>query len=58
MTGVMVWLTLQAALKPVLIASGVYSDLCGDDSTCPEQDTKLNLLFVVATSTTNVGIHE
>ncbi|KAH6661556.1 FMP42 protein, partial [Plectosphaerella plurivora] len=57
-----------AALKPVLIAEGVYAELCppdwngkGDGSgvddgiPCVEQDMRLNLFFVVASITTNVA---
>ncbi|KAM0329267.1 hypothetical protein ACHAQA_004571 [Verticillium albo-atrum] len=55
-----------AALKPVLIAEGVYSELCPandrpfteDDGVivpCAEQDIRLNLFFVVASITTNVA---
>ncbi|OAA52006.1 Major facilitator superfamily domain, general substrate transporter [Metarhizium rileyi] len=52
-----------AALKPILIAQGVYSELCLDnnsrrsqqDTTCPEQDLRLNLLFTTASITTNVS---
>ncbi|KAL4918704.1 major facilitator superfamily domain-containing protein [Aspergillus aurantiobrunneus] len=51
-----------AALKPVLIAQGVYSDLCaedklvgdGDVDTCYEQELRLNLLFTVGSITANV----
>lgn len=45
-----------AALKPILQAEGVYRNLCGqdDDDTCEAQDTRLNLLFTVASSATNV----
>ncbi|KAJ6030386.1 MFS transporter [Penicillium canescens] len=57
-----------AALKPVLIAEGIYSGLCesnvtvgvGNDQTgrgaiCAEQDLRLNLFFIVASVTTNVS---
>ncbi|KAF9874452.1 hypothetical protein CkaCkLH20_08015 [Colletotrichum karsti] len=54
-----------AALKPILIAEGVYSDLCnaddpvtvddGDDIPCVEQDMRLNLFFIVASVTANVS---
>ncbi|KAF3993916.1 hypothetical protein FT663_01327 [Candidozyma haemuli var. vulneris] len=49
-----------AALKPVLIAQGVYSDRC-DISTsdsqvpCTEQDLALNLMFTVACMVTNIS---
>lgn len=55
-----------AALKPVLIAEGVYSSLCPPDwqpppwekeSTipCAEQDMRLNLFFITASVTLNVS---
>ncbi|KAI8945376.1 major facilitator superfamily domain-containing protein [Xylaria longipes] len=54
-----------ASLKPILIAEGVYSELCeaspndGDalDDTipCPEQDMRLNLFFVAASITANIA---
>ncbi|KAM5344240.1 hypothetical protein ACJ41O_012777 [Fusarium nematophilum] len=56
-----------AALKPVLIAEGVYGELCkmqeharfiGDrdmDVPCPEQDMRLNLFFISASITANVS---
>ncbi|EFY85108.1 MFS transporter [Metarhizium acridum CQMa 102] len=57
-----------AALKPVLVAEGVYSDLChrSDDRLshnsnpaaivpCDEQDLRLNLFFTVASVTANVS---
>jgi MFS family permease len=57
-----------AALKPVLIAEGIYSDLCESDgavsigndqrcrrTTCVEQDLRLNLFFVAASVATNVS---
>ncbi|KAI1495638.1 amino acid transporter [Biscogniauxia marginata] len=54
-----------ASLKPVLIAEGVYSELCspehrshaggGDQVPCPEQDMRLNLFFVTASVMTNVS---
>lgn len=44
-----------AALKPILLDSGVYSNFCKtDERTCKAQDTRLNLLFTVASSVTNV----
>ncbi|KAF1817200.1 amino acid transporter [Eremomyces bilateralis CBS 781.70] len=50
-----------AALKPVLIAEGVYQELCTDDeggetgTGCVEQDIRLNLFFTVASVATNVS---
>ena len=44
-----------AALKPILVDSGVYSDVCKKHAPCKEQDTRLNFLFVFASSTNNVG---
>ncbi|KAL4787629.1 major facilitator superfamily domain-containing protein [Aspergillus varians] len=50
-----------AALKPVLVAQGVYRDLCvedelhGDLDTCYEQELRLNLLFTVGSITANVA---
>ena len=57
-----------AALKPVLISEGIYSDLCGSDNvifisdsqkchriTCVEQDLRLNLFFVVASVAANMS---
>ncbi|KAK1672097.1 major facilitator superfamily transporter [Colletotrichum godetiae] len=54
-----------AALKPVLIAEGVYSDLCDTDDPgkmdngeyipCTEQDLRLNLFFIAASVTANVS---
>ncbi|KAI9170731.1 photosystem II D2 [Paramyrothecium foliicola] len=56
-----------AALKPVLIAEGVYQELCDVDDAifttgkidnripCAEQDLRLNLFFIVASITTNVS---
>ncbi|KAF6828762.1 major facilitator superfamily transporter [Colletotrichum plurivorum] len=54
-----------AALKPILVAEGVYSDLCdsndpdtvddGDYIPCTEQDLHLNLFFIVASVTANVS---
>ncbi|KAI0530249.1 MFS transporter [Xylaria digitata] len=52
-----------ASLKPILIAEGVYSELCAvntsdedvsDRIPCPEQDMRLNLFFVAASITTNI----
>ncbi len=42
-----------AALKPVLLASNVYPDLSKQ-----ERDTRLNLMFTLATTVTNVGCTE
>lgn len=48
-----------AALKPVLESSGVYSQLCAPgEARCKEQDTRLNTLFVVASSVNNVRTAE
>lgn len=57
-----------AALKPVLIAEGVYGDLCDHNAgnhtyspgnsygiPCDEQDLRLNLFFTVASVTANVS---
>ncbi|KAK8044406.1 MFS transporter [Apiospora rasikravindrae] len=51
-----------AALKPVLIAEGVYSDLCpadwghhGSGEPCAAQDMRLNLFFILASVTLNVS---
>ncbi|KAI9372761.1 major facilitator superfamily domain-containing protein [Aspergillus egyptiacus] len=50
-----------AALKPVLVAQGVYRDLCavedidGDFDTCYEQELRLNLFFTVGSITANVS---
>ncbi|KAL5340872.1 major facilitator superfamily domain-containing protein [Aspergillus crustosus] len=50
-----------AALKPVLIAQGVYRDLCTPDDlndefdTCYEQELRLNLFFTVGSITANVS---
>ncbi|KAI2625509.1 amino acid transporter [Xylaria nigripes] len=53
-----------AALKPVLIAEGVYSDLCDKTSDadknpktvpCPEQNMRLNLFFVSASVAANIS---
>jgi MFS family permease len=55
-----------ASLKPVLVAEGVYRELCAtgpsdefddghDEIPCPEQDMRLNLFFVSASITTNVS---
>ncbi|KAM0748570.1 hypothetical protein T439DRAFT_327827 [Meredithblackwellia eburnea MCA 4105] len=52
-----------AALKPVLVAEGVYSDLClpgervrdetGAWKVCVDQDTRLNFMFTLASVVTN-----
>lgn len=53
-----------AALKPVLIAQGIYKDVCDitvsppdlvefAEATCVEQDLKLNLMFTLAAVITN-----
>lgn len=57
-----------AALKPVLIAEGIYSDLCASDNVilisdnqkrhriaCVEQDLRLNIFFVVASVAANIS---
>lgn len=55
-----------AALKPILIAEGVYQELCqvntsrlGDDPSinvpCAEQDMRLNLFFISASISANVS---
>ncbi|KAI0451483.1 amino acid transporter [Xylaria acuta] len=54
-----------ASLKPILIAEGVYGDLCEANSSdgnalddtipCPEQDMRLNLFFVAASTTANIA---
>ncbi|KHO01497.1 MFS transporter [Metarhizium album ARSEF 1941] len=57
-----------AALKPVLVAEGVYGDLCDGNDTalwhspnaaaavpCDEQDLRLNLFFTVASVAANVS---
>ncbi|KAJ4181515.1 hypothetical protein FALCPG4_016657 [Fusarium falciforme] len=55
-----------AALKPILIAEGVYQELCqvntsrlGDepslDAPCAEQDMRLNLFFISASISANVS---
>ncbi|QRG38577.1 hypothetical protein FDK38_002989 [Candidozyma auris] len=48
-----------AALKPVLISQGVYSERCSVSTTdskipCTEQDLALNLLFTIACMVTNI----
>lgn len=54
-----------AALKPILIAEGVYRSLCpadwslsdGDEGQlpCPEQDMRLNLMFTLASIMLNIS---
>lgn len=56
-----------AALKPVLIAEGVYSDLCRDEIDlfghersdpkvpCAKQNMRLNIFFIVASITANIA---
>ncbi|KAK8078716.1 hypothetical protein PG994_002523 [Apiospora phragmitis] len=60
-----------ASLKPILIAEGVYSELCypteeqvggittkgaaEDEVPCPEQDLRLNLFFIAASITCNMS---
>ncbi|KAF5662711.1 hypothetical protein FHETE_7817 [Fusarium heterosporum] len=55
-----------AALKPILIAEGIYSELCHHDQRtvgkrpdfqipCAEQDMRLNLLFISASISANVS---
>ncbi|KAL4954278.1 major facilitator superfamily domain-containing protein [Aspergillus filifer] len=50
-----------AALKPVLVAQGVYQHLCsadeldGEFDTCYEQELRLNLFFTVGSITANVS---
>ena len=44
-----------AALKPILLDSGVYSHLCPDGDRCKAQDTRLNSIFIVASSVNNAG---
>ncbi|MCJ1272846.1 hypothetical protein MMC21_000635 [Puttea exsequens] len=49
-----------AALKPVLVKEGVYSQYCSDkehinyERTCYEQEIRLNLMFTTAAVATNV----
>lgn len=43
-----------AALKPVLIAEGVYAELC-ETELCVAQDLKLNRMFTIAAVMTNVA---
>lgn len=47
-----------AALKPVLLQEGIYSELCGDSQyssePCTAQDLKLNSMFAVSAAVTNM----
>lgn len=48
-----------AALKPILVSEGVYSDVCAPSTAknvepCIEQDLKLNFIFTVAAGVTNI----
>lgn len=49
-----------AAIKPVLVAEGVYRDTCTDDEikddvrVCYQQELRLNFMFTVAAVATNV----
>ena len=48
--------TGYAALKPVLMESGVYSELCEPGiKYCSASDTRMNFMFTVATVITNVS---
>ncbi|ORY23437.1 major facilitator superfamily domain-containing protein [Naematelia encephala] len=45
-----------AALKPILLDQGVYHHLCEPgQAVCKDQDTRLNMLFIVASSANNVA---
>lgn len=50
-----------ASLKPVLIAEGVYRELCspddegGHDTPCAKQDLRLNFFFIIGSISTNVS---
>ncbi|KZV90526.1 MFS general substrate transporter [Exidia glandulosa HHB12029] len=45
-----------AALKPVLVRHGVYRELCDADApSCDAQDLRLNYMFTLAATTTNVA---
>ncbi|KAI1427944.1 amino acid transporter [Xylaria sp. FL1777] len=53
-----------ASLKPILIAEGVYSELCNGEPydedpmalvPCPEQDMRLNLFFAAASVAANIS---
>ncbi|CAI4048715.1 Fmp42p SKDI_13G3510 [Saccharomyces kudriavzevii IFO 1802] len=47
-----------AALKPILISEGVYHELCvpedGDGLLCTAQDLKLNFIFALSATVTNI----
>lgn len=47
-----------AALKPILISEGVYHELCdpkdGDRLLCTAQDLKLNFIFALSATVTNI----
>lgn len=53
-----------AALKPILVAEGVYEHVCkvhtaevtSSGAQCAEQDLKLNMLFTVGASLTNIAL--
>ncbi|KAL4878296.1 major facilitator superfamily domain-containing protein [Aspergillus karnatakaensis] len=45
-----------AAIKPVFIREGVYSNFCeGDETACYGQELRLNLMFTIAAVATNVS---
>lgn len=49
-----------AALKPILVSEGIYSDRCDlhateGQATCADQDLALNFLFTVACMVTNIS---
>jgi hypothetical protein len=55
-----------ASIKPILVADGVYHDYCrplqgswaieyDSHQVCPEQEIRLNLLFIIASVTTNAS---
>ncbi|PYH91378.1 MFS transporter [Aspergillus ellipticus CBS 707.79] len=50
-----------AALKPVLVAEGIYRDFCTDEELrdgvelCANQDLRLNLFFTISSITANVS---
>ncbi|KAL4783433.1 major facilitator superfamily domain-containing protein [Aspergillus varians] len=45
-----------AAIKPVLIREGVYSEFCsGEEDICYGQELRLNLMFTIAAVATNVS---
>lgn len=46
-----------AAFKPILVSEGVYSHLCGPEdpgAPCKKQDMRLNLIFTVGATVTNL----